>query len=166
MNSKMMAAVWTVLRVWLGVQWIQAGWHKVADGFDASGFLYGAIEKASGDMPAVSGWYAGFLENAALPNVSIINVLVPWGELLVGIALIAGVFTVPALIAGAFMNLNFLWAGTVSTNPTLLLAAVVLLFAAKGAMYYGGDRFLLPVLAKKMNEWKNNHPRKHIPKSA
>lgn len=136
------------------------------DGFDASGFLYGAIEKATGEMPAVSAGYAGFLENVALPNVKIINVLIPWGELLVGIALIAGVLTVPALIAGAFMNLNFLWTGTVSTNPTLLLAAVVLLFAAKGAMYYGGDRFLMPVLTKKVNVWKQNHPRKHMPKSA
>lgn len=166
MNSKWMAALWTVLRVWLGVQWIQAGWHKVVDGFDASGFLYGAIEKSTGDMPAVSSWYAGFLENAALPNVQVINVLIPWGELLVGIALIVGVLTVPALIAGAFMNLNFLWAGTISTNPTLLLAAVVLLFAAKGAMYYGGDRYLVPVLAKKWAEWKQQHPRKPMPKSA
>ncbi len=64
------------------------------------------------------------------------------------------------------MNLNFLWAGTVSTNPTLLLAAVVLLFAAKGAMSYGGDRFLMPVMMKKVQAWKQNHPRKHMPKSA
>ncbi|WP_342669983.1 hypothetical protein [Domibacillus iocasae] len=92
--------------------------------------------------------------------MKIINILIPWGELLVGIALIAGVLTVPALIAGAFMNLNFLWAGTVSTNRTLLLAAVVLLFAAKGAMYYGADRFLMPVMAKKSKEWKQNYPRK------
>ena len=86
--------------------------------------------------------------------------------MLIGIALIIGVLTVPALAAGGFMNLNFLWAGTVSTNPTLLLAAVVLLFAAKGAMYYGGDRVFMPILAKKVKEWRRRHPRKPVPKSA
>lgn len=64
------------------------------------------------------------------------------------------------------MNLNFLWAGTVSTNPTLLLAAVVLLFAAKDAIYYGDDRFLMAGLAKKIDEWKQNHTRKHLSRSA
>ena len=32
-------------------------------------------------VPSVQGWYAGFLENLALPNAGLFNVLVPWGEL-------------------------------------------------------------------------------------
>ncbi|WP_342669982.1 hypothetical protein [Domibacillus iocasae] len=35
----------------------------MVDEFDASGFLYGAIEKATGKMPTVSAGYTGFLEN-------------------------------------------------------------------------------------------------------
>jgi thiosulfate dehydrogenase (quinone) large subunit len=140
------AAVWTVLRIWLGVQWVEAGWHKLADGFDAGGFLQGAIAQAGGEHPAVQGWYAEFLENFALPNVELFNVLIPWGELLVGTGLILGAATIPALIAGAFMNLNFLLAGTVSTNPIMYTAAIILLFAGGAAYYWGADRIMIPYL--------------------
>jgi thiosulfate dehydrogenase [quinone] large subunit len=142
-NDKVSVA-WTVIRIWLGIQWINAGWHKLADGFDAGGFIQGAIAKATGDNPAVQGWYAAFLEGFALPNVKLINILIPFGELLVGLGLIVGIATVPALIAGAFMNLNFLLAGTVSTNPILFTLAIILLFVGKGAYIWGGDRFLVP----------------------
>ena len=149
--------------IWLGVQWIQAGWHKLADGFDAAGFLQGAIAKAGGEAPTISSTYASFLEGIALPNVQVINVLIPWGEFLIGIALIFGVLTVPALIAAAFMNLNFLWAGTISTNPTYLLAAVILLFAAKGAMYWGIDRYLMPVVKGAYEQRKQDGKHKAMP---
>src|SRR5574342_88358 len=113
------AVVWTVLRVWLGLQWIEAGYHKLTGGFDAGGFLKGALANATGDHPAVQAWYADFLQQFAIPNVQIFNVLIPWGELLVGLGLVVGLATLPALIAGAFMNLNFMLAGTTSTNPIL-----------------------------------------------
>ncbi|MFS0863113.1 DoxX family membrane protein [Fredinandcohnia sp. 179-A 10B2 NHS] len=149
-----MAVIWTVLRIWLGIQWIEAGWHKIADGFDAGGFLQGALAKATGDHPAVQGWYATFLEGFAVPNIELFNVLIPWGEVLVGLGLILGAATIPALIAGAFMNLNFLLAGTVSTNPILFTVAVILLFAGAASYYYGVDRFAIPYLTKYINDKK------------
>ncbi|PPA68936.1 DoxX family protein [Jeotgalibacillus proteolyticus] len=150
-NGKAAAAVWTVLRIWLGVQWLEAGWGKVTGGFDANRYLQGAIAKAGGEAPVVAGWYAAFLENVAVPNVGIFNILIPWGELFVGLGLIVGLMTVPALAAGAFMNLNFLLAGTISTNPVLLTAAVILILAGYGAQRYGLDRFAIPMAKKKVN---------------
>ncbi len=146
LKGPIMAVVWSVLRVWLGIQWLEAGFHKITGGFDASGFLQGALAKAGGEHPAVATWYANFLEGFALPNVDIFNFLIPWGEFLVGLGLIVGLATIPALIAGAFMNLNFLLAGTVSTNPTLYTVAVILLFAGTAAYYYGLDRFAIPYI--------------------
>ena len=35
----------------------------------------------------VQPWWGNFLQEVALPHVEIFNVLVPWGEFLVGIAL-------------------------------------------------------------------------------
>ena len=147
-----MAVVWTAVRIWLGIQWIEAGWHKVADGFDASGFLQGAIAKSSGDHPAVQAWYAAFLENFALPNAGLFSTVVAWGEVLVGIGLIVGAATIPALLAGAFMNLNFLLAGTTSTNPILYTVAIILLFAGTASYYYGADRFLVPYIKEKFGK--------------
>ncbi len=141
-EGKAMAGIWTLLRIWLGIQWLQAGWGKVLGGFDATGYLNGAIAKAAGEAPIVQAWYGTFLETVALPNATLFSTLVAWGELLVGIGLIVGALTIPALIAGGFMNLNFLWAGTMSTNPTLLLAAVILLFAWEGCNIFRGRSFL------------------------
>ncbi|MRX71883.1 DoxX family membrane protein [Bacillus lacus] len=155
-EHQLAAMAWTVLRIWLGVKWLEAGWYKVVDGFDAEGFLHGAIAKAAGDSPAVAGWYAAFLEGFALPNVKLFNILIPWGEVLVGIGLILGVATIPALLAAAFMNLNFLLAGTVSTNPILITAAFILLFVRKDAYAWGGDRVLIPYI-KKVVKRGNQH---------
>ena len=42
-NNKITAAILTVLRLYLGYEWLTAGFHKLTGGFDASGFLKGAI---------------------------------------------------------------------------------------------------------------------------
>ena len=44
------------------------------------------------------------------------------------------------------MNMSFLMAGTVSTNPVLFFAGILLILAWKNAGYLGLDRFLLPSL--------------------
>ncbi|OEH91382.1 DoxX family protein [Bacillus solimangrovi] len=155
-KSDKIAVIWTILRVWLGVQWIEAGWSKVTGGFDAGGFLKGAIAKASGDHPAVQGWYAGFLENFALPNVELFNVIIPWAEFLAGIGLILGALTLPALIGAAFMNLNFMLAGTTSTNPVLYTVAFILILVGPTAYYYGLDRFLIPFTKDRMRKRKHD----------
>ena len=130
--------------MWLGYEWVTAGFGKITGGFDATGFLTGAMEKATGDHPAVAGWYAAFLKGFALPNVELFNVMVPWGELLVGLGLLFGTLTTIALYAGAFMNLNFLLAGTVSTNPVLYTTAILLLVAGPAAYAWGVDRYMIP----------------------
>lgn len=150
-ENRWVAMIWGALRIWLGVQWLQAGLGKLG-AFDATGFLTGTIAKAGGEAPIVQGWYAGFVETVALPNVTLFNVLIPWGEILIGVGLILGALTIPALIAGAFMNLNFLLAGTISTNPILLTVAVILLFVVKGTAYYGVDRFLVPAALNNLKD--------------
>src|SRR5439155_1301618 len=67
-----------------------------------------------------------------------------------------------AAVAGAFMNMNFMLAGSASSNPVLLILAVVLILAWKTAGYLGLDRFLLPLLGTPWQapktETKANHP--------
>ena len=68
------------------------------------------------------------------------------GELLIGVALILGLFTGLAAFFGGFLNWNFMMAGTASTNPLLFAIAVLLILAWKVAGYYGLDRYVLPAL--------------------
>ncbi|MYL34788.1 DoxX family membrane protein [Pontibacillus yanchengensis] len=153
-ENKLAAAVLTFLRVYLGYQWITAGWGKVTGGFDATGFMQGAIGKATGDHPAVQGWWASFLKNVAVPNGELFSFLVAWGELLVGIALILGLFTTIATLMGITMNFAFLFSGTTSTNPQMVLIAIFILVAGFNAGKYGLDRWVIPFIRKQMNHKK------------
>ncbi|MBU8790636.1 DoxX family protein [Oceanobacillus caeni] len=146
-NNKIVAAILTVLRVYIGYTWITAGIGKLTSGgFDASGFLQGAIASAGGEHPAVQGWWATFLEVVALPNAELFSFLVMWGEVLVGTALILGIFTNFAALMGITMNFAFLFSGTVSTNAQMVLITVFLIVAGFNAGRYGLDRWVIPFI--------------------
>ncbi len=63
-----------------------------------------------------------------------------------GLALILGLFTGLAALAGATMNFNFMLAGTASTNPVLFVLAILLILAWKVAGRIGLDRWVLPAV--------------------
>ncbi len=165
LRNKYFSIIWTVLRVWLGYQWIEAGIEKITNpqwvgsqaGVGITGFLKGAVGKATGAHPSVQGWYASFIQNVALPNAKVFSYLVAFGEVLVGISLIAGLFTYVGLIAGGFMNLNYMLAGTTSTNPILYTVTFLLLIAGSAAYFIGLDHFVLPYI-KNLFHKKTNKP--------
>jgi len=148
------AAFWLIVRVYVGWQWLHAGIEKyhnavwVGDkaGVAVKGFLMGALQKTSGAHPDVSGWYGSFIQNFALHHTVGFSYLVTYGEIVVGIALILGIFTGIAAFFGTFMNLNYLFAGTVSINPILLLLQLFLILAWRTAGWYGLDQYLLKVV--------------------
>jgi len=148
------AAALLLLRLYVGWAWFDAGLHKITGGFDATGFLKGAIagpvaDKATG--AAVYPTYVAFLDNFALPNAKLINVLIPWGELLIGIGLILGTLTTAAAFFGLMLNFMFLFAGTVSTNPLLTVLGMLILVAGANAGRFGLDRYVMPALRKLFN---------------
>lgn len=148
------AWIWLILRLYVGWEWLQAGWDKLGNpawtgdnaGAAVTGFVQGALEQTGGAHPDVQPWYAWFLETIVLPNAAPMSYLVAWGEVLVGIALILGIFTGIAAFFGSFMNMNYLLAGTVSTNPILFAIATWLVLAWKTAGWWGLDRWILPAL--------------------
>ncbi len=156
-KHKYFSIIWAALRIWLGYQWITAGWEKITGGgwigstagVGITGFLKGAVAKAGGAHPAVQSWYANFVKNVAIPNATTFSYLVAFGELIVGVSLILGALTVVGLIAGAFMNLNYMLAGTTSTNPNMYTVAFILLFVGASAYAIGLDHFIVPALKKR-----------------
>lgn len=154
-HNKVFSGVLALIRVYLGVTWLTAGIGKVTAGFDASGFIQGAIAGAAGDNPSVQGWWAVFLEKVALPNANAFSFMVAWGELLVGTALILGIFTSFAALMGMTMNFAFLFSGTVSTNAQMVLLTMLVLVAGFNAGRYGLDRFALPLLKNKLTRKEN-----------
>lgn len=156
-ENKYAAFLVTVIRIILGVQWIKGGWGKITGGgFDASGYLTNAVNN-----PVMKGeeviypMYTNFIENLVLPNVEIINFLIPWGEFLVGVGLVIGVLTLPAVFFGLLMNFMFLFAGTISTNPRMVLLGFIIMLAAGNAGKIGGDYYVMPYLRKNVGEKLN-----------
>lgn len=151
MNTRS-AWIWLILRLYLGYGWFMAGIGKVTSdawtgenaGTAVKNYLEGALARVGeGDVPA---WYGWFLEHVAIPNATEFSYLVAWGEVLVGVGLIVGFLTGICAFFGAFMNISFLLAGTVSTNPVMFIIAVMIMMAWKVAGWYGLDRWALSIL--------------------
>lgn len=145
-KNKVVAGILAVIRIYLGYTWLTAGWGKAMGDFDASGFIQGAIANAGGENPTVQSWWAAFLETVALPHADLFSFMVAWGEVLVGIALILGVFTNFAALMGITMNFSFLFSGTVSTNAQMVLLTFFVLVAGYNAGRYGLDRWVIPFI--------------------
>ncbi len=150
-SDKRSAWLWLVVRVWLGIQWVEAALHKVNDpawvqtGAALKGFWTSAVKIPDTGRPAIAfDWYRDFL-SFLLRNETYtwFGKVVAYGELLIGIALIMGAFVGIAAFFGAFMNWNFVMAGAASSNGLLLVLAVFLVMAWKVAGYVGADFYLL-----------------------
>lgn len=150
-SSKLFSPVWIIVRVYLGYEWVIAGYHKVINpvwvgekaGPAITGFVNGALAKTVGEHPDVSMWYAWFLKHAVLPHAYTWSHAIAYGEVAVGLGLILGAFTFLSAFFGAFMNINYLLAGTVSTNPVLLVLALLIMMAHRIAGFIGLDYYIL-----------------------
>jgi thiosulfate dehydrogenase [quinone] large subunit len=168
-GNKYAAALLMITRLYLGYTWLTAGWHKITGGFEAGGFLNNAIAKPVIDKSTnelIYPTFTAFLEGFALPNVKIINVLIPWGEFLVGVGLLLGCLTTAAAFFGLLMNFMFLFAGTVSTNPWMVLIGGIVIAGGANAGIIGVDHYLLPYmhhLFDRRNNGSNNRKKDLTP---
>jgi thiosulfate dehydrogenase [quinone] large subunit len=153
-GSTAVAWIWLLARVWLGYVWLTSSLRKVGDpnwvqtGAALKGFWERAVMiPEQGRPPITFDWYRSFIQFLLdTGSYAWFGKVVAYGELLVGLALILGAFTGIAAVFGAFMNWNFLMAGTVSISPVMLPVTMLLILAWKVAGYYGLDRYLLPML--------------------
>ena len=144
------AWVWLLLRLYVGYSWIDASLHKLSsagwmsDGSALAGFWKGAVAAPDGKPVVAFDWYRSFLLMMLNGGHYVwFAKLVAVGEFMIGLGLILGAFVGVAALFGAFMNWNFIMAGSASTNGMLLVLAVLLVLAWKVAGYWGLDRFLL-----------------------
>jgi thiosulfate dehydrogenase [quinone] large subunit len=78
----------------------------------------------------------------------VFNVIVPWGETLIGLGLILGCLTTTAMFFGLIMNFSFFLAGTVSHNPRDIFLGFIILTAGCNAGRIGLDRWVVPFITK------------------
>ena len=158
-SNTRLAPLWLAARLYLGYQWLLAGWHKVygderwiavdgPDGLPLQRYWQRAIAVPEQGAPPIKyDWYRDFLDYLLRHDAyQWFSWIIAIGEVTVGLLLIIGCFTGLAALSGAFMNFNFLLAGSASTNPVMFIIAVLILFGWKVAGWIGVDRWLLPAL--------------------
>lgn len=82
-----------------------------------AGFAQRGIEGAEGPHPDVAySWYVSFLEWIRDTAHPVLGPLVAIGEVVIGVALILGLFTGIAAFLGSVLNFSFVFAGTAGVN--------------------------------------------------
>ncbi len=131
---------WWPLRLFIAVGWLRAfaekavssEWH---DGSKLSAFL--ETHFATAVFPG----YAQLMHHSFLPNAALWAWTVMIGQLLVGLSLLLGWYGRVGLMAGLFMNFNFVAAG--EPNPSAFyLAMQMALLAAGGGRVMSVDSLL------------------------
>lgn len=141
------------LRLFLAWEWLEAGWHKVTDpAWVQTGDALRAYWERAVALPAPparplitypayrafiqfmldNGWYTWFAD------------VVAWGEVLIGLGFLFGGLIGFAAFFALLMNFAFLFAGTTSSNPMLIMLEVFVLLGWRAAGWWGVDRLLLP----------------------
>jgi len=147
------APLWLGIRVYMSVEWLNAGYHKLdnpawRDGSALKGYWTNAVAVPETGHAAISydlwrdfltymlehEWYTWF------------NWIVMIGEVLVGLGLIVGALTGIAAFFGSLMNVSFELSGSASTNPVMFALAVGIILAWRTAGLIGLDRFILPLI--------------------
>lgn len=154
------AWLWLIPRFYVGYVWLTAGWVKLSEpGWVQTGEVLKGFWQRAVAIPAAPArplityvWYRAFISSLlASGSYTWFAKLIVAGEILVGIAMILGVFTGIAAFLGGFMNWNYLMAGTASVNPMLFILSIFVILAWKTAGWWGLDRWMLPLLG---TPWK------------
>lgn len=122
--------LFSLIRIGLGISWLNEGIFKLQAHFTMSGLTQAVVSNT-----VTPDWYKFFMVHVVEPNTALFNLLIPWGEILVGAGLITGLLTLPALASAIFMNVNYWLANMVYIYPLQLLAAVILLMALRPATH-------------------------------
>ena len=160
-RSTATAPLWLVVRLWLGFEWLTAGWDKVqasgrwfGDAPALVGFVQGADAKwearaqAFGHPAVHYAWFLDFLHFVA-DHAWFFGPAIVVGEVLIGLGLITGVLTRWAALAAVVLNVMYITGGSAGVNGIFLAAGVLLIAAARVSGHLGGDRFVSSWIARR-----------------
>lgn len=145
-----LAPLWLLARLYVGGNWLAAGWDKLVDpawvgaraGAGIVQLFAPAVERtATGDAGGAAG-YAGALAQAIVPHAALAGQVLLVAEILLGVATIVGLFTGVAAFLGSAIHTPYVLLG----NPLVVVLALLLVLAWRVAGYYGLDRWVLPLV--------------------
>ncbi len=142
------------------IGWIRSGTVVGPDGMEqhraigdsVAGYASNAIQNSQGPHPDVAySWYVDFLKWIQHTAAPVFAYVVAFGEVIIGIALILGLFTGIFAFLGMILNFSYVFGGSAGVNPAMIVVSIGIVLAWRNAGYYGLDRFVLPALG---TPWK------------
>jgi thiosulfate dehydrogenase (quinone) large subunit len=148
------APLYLGVRLFLAYEWLHAGWGKLTNpawaetGTALQSYWQRVVAVPASGSPPIAypayraiiqymldhGWWTWFSK------------VIIAGELLVGLGLLLGGLTAIAAVFGLLLNFSFVYAGSVSSNPTLIILEALIISGWRAAGLWGLDRYLLPWL--------------------
>jgi thiosulfate dehydrogenase [quinone] large subunit len=141
LRSKSAALVWTAMRIWLGVMWLQAGIAKIW-GAENPAFMHNGgagVAGFAGHGAAAYSWWATFLHSFVVPNAGWIAILVALAEFAIGVALAVGFLTPLACLGSLLLLFTYVMSGTASVCAFYALFAIVILATWRTSSWIGVD---------------------------
>ena len=145
------------LRIAVGLYFVKALWTKMGLAFLGGVLPYPIVEaRWVATMPKIVArqmaenpidWYRSFVENVVLRHVETFAVLTAWGEVLVGLSLVLGLFVGLGALGGFFLSLNY---GLASQHMApasfgfhmLLVEVMLVFFLARAGREWGLDGWM------------------------
>jgi NADH dehydrogenase len=172
-----------ILRVYLGVIWLFEGLKKIKEGWLDPAKNFVVTMPNSTDLPQKTSdaitsatqvtqyWpepilkrppeiYEWFMDTFIAPNAYLFQVSIVVIEIAIGLALIAGLFTLIASAASIFLCANFILSAMAGTEILWHIFVAISLFGGAGRAF-GLDYYIMPWLKEK---WKNTRfaRRRHL----
>lgn len=103
------------------------------------------VAKQAAENPIL--WYKTFLETTVLPNGALFAQMTAWGETLVGLSLVLGLFAGVGSLGALFLSLSYGLASA-HTSPAsegfhyLLVVVAIVLFLARSGRAWGFDGWI------------------------
>lgn len=131
------------MRALFGVGWFLAGLTKITGKTGEASwyahptmFLTDYLQKAL-MKPNVPGFYKYFIQYTALKHVPFLNYTVPITQMILGVCLVLGLMTFPAIFVCLFMHINFILSGNMN------IISLTLYTSAFGLLLFRKDTFIL-----------------------
>jgi thiosulfate dehydrogenase [quinone] large subunit len=137
-SVRLFSSLIILMRVLFGVGWLLAGMTKITEklwfkepGLFLNDYLINSLQNS-----IVPPFYKTFLENIALEHVMVLNYVIPIVQIILGIFLIVGLFTIPSILACLFMHINFILSGNMNLMSLILYTSAFSLIIFRTDVYY------------------------------
>ena len=143
------------MRLFLGWEWLESGLRKYSDPrwIETGEALRSYWERAAAipvppaKPPITYPLYRSVIEFMLENGWEVwFKYVIIFGEILVALGLLLGALTAIAAFFGMLMNFSFLYAGSVSSNPTFIILGVLIILGWRVSGWWGLDRIMLPWL--------------------